>query len=306
MTETAAQNDLDPTPTPKARVEPRSLVASALALGALALPDHTRMSRGQRHLLRLARSAYVGWYTADMARRTPLPDVPPVAFGAVAGVAATLVTAPVDEAADRWLAGRLESWGVRRPRLTMAVAGAGLGALLALDNQRLGRPDAEPDWHEPSDLYETVEVPADARALVEALLDAVSSPGADRVDLAGLVGSAATLRGQLEQAQAQQLQDWPMSTDVHFEVPTEAPRVVPQTQGWPVRGHFEAGELPLLLELWIAGGHLSHLSIMLRDDDLAEDDERWETDILEVLEAWPTPDEVRLVVETAEGTRPLT
>ena len=305
--------------TPEIRFDPRTVTASALALGALVLPDHTRMSPGQRHLLRLARSAYAGWYAADTVRRVPMPEVPAPIFGAVAGAATALVTAPLDEAADGWLADRLRSWGMRRPRLALALVGAGVGAVLALENQNRPVVDAEDTWREPSDLFDTVEVPASARALVEAMLDAVASPGTDAAvpgpevptpgpdaaAPAGLAQTAATLRAQLDQAQASVLRDWPMTTDVNFEVAEDTPRVVPHAQGWPVRGHFEGGELPLLVELWIADGRLSHLSIMLRDDDLAEDDARWQTDILDVLETWPTPEEVRLVIETGEGSRPV-
>lgn len=305
MTDTAPQADLDTPPGQKGRFEPRTVAASALALGALALPDHTRMSRGRRHLLRLARSAYVGWYTADMVRRTPMPEVPAPLFGAVAGAAAALATAPVDEASDRWLADRLRSWGVPRPRLVLAVVGAGMGAVLALENQTRPTQDGEDELLEPGDFFESVEVPVHARALVQAMLEAAASAGAGVPVPAGLAETAATLRHQLDQAGASVLRDQPLSTDVHFEVPAEAPRVVPHSQGWPVRAHFEAGELPLQVELWIGDGHLSSLSIMQRSDDLAEDDQRWEIDILDVLESWPTPEQVRLVVETAEGSRPV-
>lgn len=44
---------------------------------------------------------------------------------------------------------------------------------------------------------------------------------------------------------------------------------------------------------------------MHRDQDLGEDDPRWEIEILDVLERWPAPGQVRLVVETAEGYRPV-
>ncbi|WP_131106075.1 hypothetical protein [Ornithinimicrobium sufpigmenti] len=305
MSEITAQSELDATPDQKGRCEPRTVVASALALGALTLPDHTRMGSGQRHLLRLARSAYVGWYTADMARGSSVPDVSPVAFGAVSGMAAGLITAPMDEATDRWVADRLRAWGVPRPRLALALIGAGMGALLALDQQRQQASVDEDELLEPDDFFESVDVPDHARALVQAMLDAAGSPAGDAPVPAGLAGTAATLRGQLDHARASVLRDQPLSTDVHFEVPPETPRVVPHTQGWPVRAHFEAGGLPLQVELWIGNGYLSHLSIMLRDDDLAEDDQRWEIDILDVLESWPAPEQVRLVVETPDGSRPV-
>lgn len=303
MSDHTTQSDPDKTPTAKGRIEPRTVARSALALGALALPDPTRLGPGRRHLLRLARSTYVGWYIADMARRSQIPDVSPVVFGAVSGVASGLITAPLDEAADRWMADRLRAWGVRRPRLVLALAGAGMGAWLAVDQQRQQASQDEGELLEPDDFFETIDVPDHARALVQAMLDVVSAAAGGPVS--ALAESATTLRDQLDQAQASVLRDQPMTTDVHFQVPAEAPRVVPHTQGWPVRAHFEAGELPLVVELWIGNGYLDHLSIMLRDDDLAEDDERWGTDLLDVLESWPAPEQVRLVMETPEGSRPV-
>lgn len=291
MTGMADQTEVDP-PTTRARVEPGTIAASALALGALALPDPARLGPGRRHLLRLGRAAYLAWYIHGLVRRAPLPDVPAPLFGAASGAAAALVTAPLDEAADRWMDARLRSWGMQRPRLLVALAGAGMGAALALDQSR---PVTDEDGLlQPEDFFETVEVPAAAHALVTVMLDAVPP---------GLAESATILAEQLDRAQASVLRDEPMITDVNFEVPQDVTRVVPHTQGWPVRAHFEAGDLPLQVELWIADGTLSALNIMLRDQDLAEDDERWQIEILDVLEAWPAPDQVRLVVETAESSR---
>ena len=279
-----------------------TVAARALALGALTLPDHTQMSRGQRHLLRLARSGYVGWYAADMFRRTSMPDVPAPFFGVVTGVATALITAPADEAVDRWFADRLRSWGMRRPRLALALTSAGVGALLALENQMRATPDEDADLLDPENFFDTVEVPAAARALVTAMLEAVmaedtAAPGLDR--------AAAILREQLDQAKASVLRHEQMATDVFFSDLEDATRVVPHAQTWPVRAHFEAGDLPLVIELTIGDGHLGGLSIMHRDQDLGEDDPRWEVELLDVLETWPTPQEVRLVIETGEGYRPV-
>lgn len=301
MSDPSAQSDLDTPPDRQGRFAPRTIAASALALGALSLPDQTRMSPGRRHLLRLARSTYVGWYTADMARHTPLPSVPAPLFGAVAGAAAALATAPVDEASDRWLADRLGSWGVRRPRLAMALIGAGMGALLALDQQRQ-QSSQDQELLDPEDLFETVEVPEAARALVTAMLEAVV---AEDAAAPGLDGAAAILGEQLEQAKASVLRHELMYTDVFFSDLEDTTRVVPHAQTWPVRAHFEAGDVPMMVELTIGDGRLGGLSIMHRDQDLGEDDPRWEVELLDVLETWPAPHEVRLVVETAEGYRPL-
>lgn len=287
---------------PHRRVEPGLVAASALALGALSLPDPARLGPGRTHLLRLGRAAYLGWYARDLSRRVPLPDVPASLLAAAGGAAAALATAPVDEATDRWLDARLRRWGVRRPRLLLALAGAGMGAALALDSQTT-TPTAE-GLLQPDDLFETVEVPIAARALIVALLDVATSPPAGEAQ-PGLAGSATTLRAQLDRARASVLGGEPMTTDVFLVVPDDVRRVVPHAQTWPVRAHFEADGLPLLVELTVGDGRLAGLSIMPRSDDLPGDDDRWAVDLLDVLEAWPTPEQVRLVVETAEGHRPV-
>lgn len=270
-----------------------SLAASALAAGALTLPDPARLAPGPRHLLRLGRAAYVGWYSWASLRHRAMPEVSPSVFGAVAGAGLTLASAPVDEATDAWLSERLRRLRVGNPRLALALAGAGMGALLALDT----RPDEDEDATHvgtPEDFFDTVEVPATARALVEAMTDAALHAQLDApVDPA----QAEVLRAQLDAAQASVLAGGVPTTDVFFEVPEDLPRLVPHHQTWPVRGHFEAGGVPLQLELQIGAGRLAGLSILQRDEDLPADDERWEIDLLDVLEAWPTPEQVRWVVD---------
>lgn len=302
MRHTDTHPDVDPDPGAGAggghdgRASLPTVAASALALGALALPEPARLSPGPRHLLRLGRAAYVGWYTWDLTRRTPIPPVQPQVLGAVAGAGLTLASAPVDETTDAWITDRLRRLGVRRPRLAMALAAAGMGGLLALDNQ-VRHDDDDEDLMEPDDFFETGAVPPAARVLVEAMLDAAAD------DAAG--AQTSVLREQLGRAQGSVLADGVPSTDVFFEVPDDTPRVVPHHQTWPVRGHLEAGDLPLQLELQIGEGRLAGLSIMLRDADLADDDERWEVEIFDVLPAWPSPEQVRWVVETPEGFRPV-
>lgn len=286
--------DVDPaTAEPReGRPHPATVAVSALALGALALPEPARLAPGPRHLLRLARAAYVGWYTWGLTRRDALPHVPPQVFGAAAGAGLTLAGAPVDEATDAWVSERLRRAGVGNPRLLMGLAGAGMGALLALDSR--ARPEDDEELRTPEDFFETVEVPPAGRALVEAMADAA----ADQEE-------GALLRQQLDVARASVLAGGVPTTDIFFEVPEGTTRLVPHAQTWPVRGHFEAGDLPLRLELQVGDGRLGGLSIMLRDEDLADDDERWEVDVLDVITGWPAPEQVRWVVETPEGLRPV-
>ena len=302
MTGTQAQTNPTTQAARRGRIEPGAVAASALAFGALSLPDPDRLTPARRRLLTLGRAAFLGWYTWDLTRRNPVPEVPATALWAVTGASLSLAFAPLDEATDRWLSGHLRRRGVQRPRLALALIGAGLGAGLALDAQMSGAADEDADLLDPENFFDTVEVPAAARALVTAMLEAVmaedtAAPGLDR--------AAAILREQLDQAKASILRHEQMATDVFFSDLEDATRVVPHAQTWPVRAHFEAGDLPLMIELTIGDGHLGGLNIMHRDQDLGEDDPRWEVELLDVLERWPTPEEVRLVIETGEGYRPV-
>lgn len=265
------------------------VAVGALALGALSLPDPNRLPSGRRHLLRLGRAAYVGWYSGAAARRAEVPDVPAPLFGAVAGAAVALVTAPVDEATDAWLTGLLRRAGVTRPRLAAALAGAGLGAWVAVDSQRV---TGSQDPTTADDLFRTGDLPDDARRTMELLLTAAPSESAD------------TLLRQLEVARAT-VPVGGMSLDVYLEVPDDSPRVVPHTQVWPVRAHVEAGVMPLEIELATTGGHLTSLTISQRSEDLTDDDPRWDLDVHDVLQGWPPASELRLVTETPDGYRPL-
>lgn len=301
--------DLEPTAVSaqEGRIRPVTVAASALALGAVVLPDPARLSPVALHLQRLGRAAYLGWFTWDLTRRTPMPEVPASLFGAAAGAGLGLAMAPVDEATDAWAMRLMDRIGVRRPRLAIALAGAAAGTLAVLDNQT--RPTEEDilDLMTPEDLFEAVEVPPRARDLIGAMLDAADPDGALGPAAPVTSASVEALREQLSFARASMLSEdvADLATDVFLDVPEDAPRAVPHQQTWPVRGHFEAGDLPLQLELSIGDGRLVGLSIMQRDADLAEDDPRWEADILDVLQEWPAPEQVRWVVETAEGYRPV-
>lgn len=273
------------------RLRPVTIAASALALGALMLPEPARLSPGRRHLLRLGRAAYAGWSMWEYTRRTPLPVVPTEVGGALGGAALTLAVAPVDEAADAWVTDRLRRAGVRRPRVGLALAGATIGALMAVDSQL--RPDKTGSWLEADELFEEAPLPDDAGDLVRAMLQAAPS------------SAAATLSAQLDVATACVLKDDPQFGDVSFIVPDDGQRVVPHTQTWPVRAHLEAQGVPLEIELSVADGRLVSLTVAHRIEDMADDDDRWEREIADLLDSWPRPEDVRLVVETADGLRPL-
>ncbi|MGD8149491.1 hypothetical protein [Ornithinimicrobium sp. Y1694] len=278
----------------KPALNPRTIGLSALALGALALPDPARLSPGQRHLLRLARAGFVGWYAWDLTRRTEgWPPVSPEFLGAAGGAAVTLATAPLDEATDAWADRTLRRFGIDNPRPVIAGLAALMGAGLAADAQ--SRPAVADAWVPVDDVFESIELPGYARSLIEKMLD--SAP-------VEFTPAATALRAQLDVATASTLVDQE-STDVFLQVPDDAPRTVPHGLTWPVRGHFELGEIPVQLELSIGDGHMVGLNIMMRDAYLADDDPRWEVDLLEHLDAWPTPDQVSWVVETSQGLQPV-
>ena len=274
--------------TEQPALPPRSLataLASGAALGALTLPAHHRLSPGRRHLLRVATAAWGGWYGWNLARTLPIPFVPTAALGAAATAALTLASAPVDEAFDAGLERRLLAWGLNRPRLILAAAAAGLGTLALLDTVRAAE---EEDWVDAEELFDDADLSPAIAALIAALLNAEDSE------------SSRALLEQLGQARAQVF-DEGFSASVYLTVPEEAATVVPRLQEWPIHAHFEVDGLPLRVDLTIGEGRLTAAHIMLRDEELDEDDPRWEIDIEEVLHTWPGVEQVRLMRETPQG-----
>ena len=76
MTGTQAQSDATTQAAQRGRIEPGAVAASALAFGALSLPDPNQLTSARRRLLRLGRAAFLGWYTWDLTRRTPVTAHP--------------------------------------------------------------------------------------------------------------------------------------------------------------------------------------------------------------------------------------
>ena len=141
MTGTQAQTNPTTQAARRGRIEPGAVAASALAFGALSLPDPDRLTPARRRLLTLGRAAFLGWYTWDLTRRNPVPEVPATALWAVTGASLSLAFAPLDEATDRWLSGHLRRRGVQRPRLALALIGLVFVHIVALHEVGSNNPD---------------------------------------------------------------------------------------------------------------------------------------------------------------------
>lgn len=271
----------------------RDAALAAVAFAALTLPDPARMGPGRRHLLRLGSAAVTGWLGWRAAEdQDGVPFVAPSAFGAAAGAAAALALAPVEDATDRWLHGRLRRAGLHNPRPAMALAAAALGALALATDRRSGTQGEELVAVE--DLYEERDLDPALRALIRAMLEA-GDPAA--------VGPALA---QLDGARAQALGDGFEST-VSLVVDPDLPRVVPHTQAWPVSARWHIGEHPVVLQLQLHGGRLDHVALVPDEERYPDDQDPFEvTPVDDPDNTWPGPGEVTLTVETPEGVRSVT
>lgn len=266
----------------------RDAVLAAGAFAALTLPDPDRLGPAGRHLLRLGSAAVAGWAGWRATQDEDVPFVPPAAFGAAAGAAAGLALAPLEEATDRWLHASLRGAGLRHPRLVMAVAAAGLGALAV----GTGRTSSDGGCVPVEDLYTERELDPSLRRILQSVL------------AAGPSGPAAALTAQLTGARAQTMGDDFEST-VTLVVEETLARVVPHTQCWPVRARWEIDGHPVELVLQVHGGRLDHVSLLPVEEEYAEDVDPFEvTPVDDPGNNWPDLAAVTLVEETPEGLRP--
>ena len=285
----------------------------AAALAAAALPDPNAGSRVRRDRVQRVAAAVSGVYGAAeagaavrcarlAARRPTRGRARLVTAGlglaggaAVAGI--SLAAAPVNRRVDAWLVRGLKAVGVPRPRwavagLTCAAVLAGnaadraahreaAGTALALAEQATEGTDGE---------LAVTDVPADARAILETMLDAAP---AGRAALPG--GDA--LRTQLPHVRAADLGEGVTFTDwLPLVVAGDATveRAVPHDFTWPVRARFEHGGAEFELTLRVLDGELGALALEPVDETR---DESWEARA--TLERWPSTAEVRLAVDGA-------
>lgn len=278
---------------PEHRPVLRDAVLGAATFAALTLPDPERMSPRGRHLLRLGSASAAGWLGSRAARAEGMPFAPPGLLGAAAGAALALACAPLEEAADRRLAGWLRGRGAKDPRTLMALGAAGLGALaVALDTRALVT-QAEGGGVEVDDLYHERPLDPALREVVAAVLAAGPAPARE------------VLLAQLEGARAQALGEDFEST-VMLVVDEDAARAVPHSQTWPVRARWHIDGHPVELTVQVHEGRVDHVALMPVEEDYPSDVDPYEvTPVDDPGNTWPGAAGVVLVEETAEGVRPV-
>ena len=111
------------------RSVPHLLVSSAAAY-AIALVDPRGLDQKGLRVYRAANCAYTGWMTwAVLSTESPDLSRRSRAGAAVGGAALVMASARWNERLDGRIHERLSRWGVRRPRVVLAVGSTALGAL---------------------------------------------------------------------------------------------------------------------------------------------------------------------------------
>ncbi|NUL44350.1 hypothetical protein F7P69_03975 [Cellulosimicrobium funkei] len=297
----------DPAVAPRGlEASPYFAAASAVAFGGLTLVEPRGLGLAGKAAYRITAAALSGAYTAatlpsgttaEMSARStggPRGQVIPLGYigrgsAALAAGGLTLGLAdPLEELDARmvdWLAER----GVRRPRWWLAVAGAAMVAA-----------GWACDWAEARALQRAVLDGADEfdeggghgplDPAIAALLDVLLVPG---------VPCAEALRIQLASAE-QQDAGAGFSTDAFLVVHPDTPRIIPRTQTWPVRARFTRDGIDFEIELQIHEGRLESLSLLLADEMYGPNSEVDADAAINSLTAWPTVEELELVMETAD------
>ncbi|WP_454083901.1 hypothetical protein [Georgenia sp. Marseille-Q6866] len=142
-------------------------LVTAAATGLLTLPDPARRTPATRFALRTAVAGTTGagvWLGTDGGRALDLPSRVAFTAGAVGFVYGA---AELGEAVDRALQRRLVRMGVRRPRVTMALAGVGASLAISLLERRAEAAEEEDDAPEGPVLR---PLPEPVRELVSAIL----------------------------------------------------------------------------------------------------------------------------------------
>ncbi|MDY6056078.1 hypothetical protein [Micrococcus sp.] len=264
--------------SPARRQDVQRLVAAAGAVyGGAELREQLRQAR-------VASGRAPGWW----GRRGL--DLAGLAGGA-ATAGLSLAAAPLNRRVDAWAVRALARLGVPRPRWALAGASALLmlaanastraGARQAAVVAALTGPEAE-------GTLELMEVPADARAVIAALLDP-SRPGARHLP------GGAELRGQLPHLRAVEdrpgvtFTDW-LALVVDEDAPVE--RAVPHDFTWPVRARFVHEGERFELTLRVVDGELGALALEPLDPAR---DEAWEA--RGTIDRWPTTAELTWTVD---------
>lgn len=224
-------------------------VLTAASTGLLTLPDPARRTPLTRFLLRTAVAGTAGagmWAGTgedselawDVSRRAALTTG---AVGLVYGAA------ELGETLDGALQRRLVRSGVRRPRLVMALTGAGLALALAVLERRTA-PPADEEELAPDPVNRPVR--QQVRELAEAILGQTEDHESLRLR-AQLAAATEVYWGESEDA-----------LSVEIVVPDDVSRVVPREFTFPVRAHFTSPSgVPCTVRLYITDGRLSAVGV---------------------------------------------
>ncbi|MCM3660154.1 hypothetical protein M3148_03970 [Georgenia satyanarayanai] len=235
-------------------------LVTAAATGLLTLPDPARRTPATRFVLRTAVAGTTGagvWLGTDGEPALDLPGRFAFTAGAVGFVYGA---AELGEAVDRALQRRLVRMGVRRPRLTMALAGVGASLAISLLERRAEAGEEE-DAPEGPVLR---PLPEPVRELVSAILSHTEDYDSLRLR-AQLTGAREEVWGEPEDAPRL----------VELSVPENAPLAVPHSFTFPVSARFtSARAVPCAARVLVSGGRLAAVVVDLDEDAwevLAED-----------------------------------
>ena len=264
-------------------------VASSVVVGALSLVEPSRLSFGGRLAFRgLTALVTGGLVLVELRRDATLAGNPVARFGVLAGVVGTTFgLSELGEKLDGRLIGALARAGVPRPRVTLAVA----SAVVSLAAFRVGGQTGDEGTGESDDWPRIAPVDPIVRDLVGAMLAATDGHGS-----AELRASWETARLELW---SEQDQDGAFSRWLEFTTDDDLPRAVPHDSTFPVRARFvsQAG-VPVEASLLVLGGRPRSLLI-----DVVPGTPELEAfedgDPLDDVTAWPSPDTVTFVLDTA-------
>lgn len=277
------------------------VVSTGLVAG-LALIEPRKLTTGRRLAYRGAVAAVTAWTVWASLRpgsSSEADPLGPVARAAVTtgAAGATLGVAEVGEAIDARLHDGLARAGARRPRLWLAAAEAAVSAAAWWAGRLGDRMDVDDadTWEEPTQFV--VDLPEDVRALAALLLSATDECGAPE------------LRAQLDGARLVSYDKGRVETGfAQFDTPEGLPRAVPGDATFPVIGRFRALEDRTFdVRLVIENGRLDSIHIREGADWTPAEQEAWDDaghDITD-LGAWPSPEQIDLLVETPAGYQVL-
>ena len=278
------------------------IITTALTTG-LALIEPCKLTPAKRLAYRGAVAALTGWTAwAGMRPQHPrdLDLLGPIGRASltVGAAGAALGVSEVGEKLDSRLHDSLRRAGVQNPRIWLAASTAVISAGLWWlgRNDRPARSNDELALQAGENTQERVALPENLRLIASRLLAATELYGAP------------DLRAQLEAACV--LRDTDDPTDITYrelDVPDSLPRAVPGTGDFPVIGRFTAlGERTFDIRLSLHRGYLAGVEVSEGADWSKAVSDEWydSTDDLSMLQAWPEPKDIEVLIETSLGYVP--